>query len=91
MFGMAEAYGRAVIEERLKPRQFAEIAAYVRREYGPGIGPGFLLAEVANGAAGKPRKRPGATADRVIHAIAKAVKSLVPGNGREGKTSNPTR
>jgi hypothetical protein len=91
MMGMADAYGRAVIEERLKPRQFAEIAAYVRREYGPGIGPGFLLAEVANGTAGKPRKRPGATADRVIHAIAKAVRALVPGNGHEGKASSPTR
>lgn len=91
MMGMAELYGRAVIEERLKPRQFAEIAAYVRREYGPGIGPGFLFAEMANGTAGKPRKRPGETADRVVHAITRAIRAIVPGNGNAGKAPNSAR
>ena len=91
MFGIAEAYGKAVVEGRRNPGNLAEIAAYVRREYGPGIGPGFLLAEIANGTAGKPRKRPGATADRVIRAISRALKAIVPGNGRERKASNPAR
>ena len=73
---MMAAYGRAVIEDRLKPRQFAEIAAYVRREYGPGIGPGFLLEAAANGAAEKPR---GLIAKDLLRAFARTVKSLVPG------------
>ena len=85
---MMAAYGRAVIEDRLKPRQFAEIAAYVRREYGPGIGPGFLLEAAANGAAEKPR---GLIAKDLLRAFARTVKSLVPGNGREGKISSPTK
>ena len=87
---MMEAYGRAVMEDRLKPRQFAEIAAYVRREYGAGIGPDFLLAAVANGTAGKPRRR-GLDVEDVFRAIARAVKALVPGNGQERKVSSPTR
>ena len=42
---MMAMYGSALIEERMKPRRFAEIAAYVRQEYGPGVGPEFLFAK----------------------------------------------
>jgi hypothetical protein len=90
---MMEVYGRAVIEERLQPRQFAEIAAYVRREYGPGVGPGFLLAGIANGAAGGPRKRRIRVSRGVIRTLAKAMKALVNGGGnvRKAKAPNSSR
>jgi hypothetical protein len=87
---MAEAYGRALMEERLRPRRHAELAAYVRREYGPNIGPGFLLAEANGGATGPPRPRrsrgPG-----LLAGIAKAMKALVAGNGRRAKIPDPAR
>jgi hypothetical protein len=90
---MMEAYGRAMIEDRLRPRQFAELAAYVRSEYGPRVGPAFLIAEAANGSAGGRRKRREAAAGGLIRTLAKAVKALVivGGNGRKAKASNPTR
>jgi hypothetical protein len=87
---MMEMYGRAVMEERLKPRQHAELAAYVRREYGSSIGPGFLLAEIANGTSGKGRRRRDSAAG-ILHAFARAVKALVPANTRLGKTSTDPR
>jgi hypothetical protein len=86
---MATAYGTAVMEERLRPARHAEIAAYVRREYGPNIGPGFLLAEVANrGAAGRRRRAAGL---RLLAGLAKAMKALVAGNGRRAKIADPAR
>src|SRR6266571_974507 len=53
---MMAMYGRAVIEERMKPRRFAEIAAYVRQEYGPGDGPD--LGEGGQGDRPGDRQRP---------------------------------
>ncbi len=91
---MMEAYGRAVIEERLNPRQFAEIASFVRLEYGRKIGPGFLLADAWNAAAaGKPRKRRQGSMTSVLRTLVRAVRSLVAGdrNVRKAKALNPTR
>ena len=88
---MAEAYGRAVIEERLKPRRHAELAAYVHREYGPTVGPEFLLAEIANGGAWGPRRRRRAESSGVLNALAKAVKALIVGNTRKAKLADPVR
>ncbi|HEX9341036.1 MAG TPA: hypothetical protein VF992_07710 [Thermoplasmata archaeon] len=90
---MMAMYGRAVIEERMKPHRFAEIAAYVRQEYGPGIGPEFLFAQAAAGAAGKWRRRRGAGSVGVFRTLAKAVKALVPGigNGRKASARTATR
>ena len=88
---MMEMYGKAVIDERLKPRHLAEIAGYVRREYGLGTGPGFLLAAMDDRDAQKPRRdRP---VDALLRALAKAMKAIVPGNGngRKAKTVEPTR
>ena len=88
---MMEMYGRAIVEERLRPRKFAEIATYVRNEYGPGIGPAFLFAGMANGGvAGKPRKQ-WTTSRGVIRTLAKAMRALVPGNGRKAKAPSPAR
>lgn len=90
---MMEAYGRAVVEERIQPRHLAELAAYLRHEYGPATGPGFVFAEMADGATRKPRKGREAASNGVFHTLAKAMKALVPGNGngRKAKASNPTR
>ena len=89
---MIAMYGRAVIEERMKPRQFAEIAAYVRQEYGPGVGPEFLFAQ-ASGAPAKQRRRREAGSVGVFHTLAKAVKALVPGIGnvRKARAGTATR
>lgn len=88
-----EAYGRAVVEERTKPRHLAELAAYLRHEYGPATGPGFVFAQMADGAARTPRKGPEAAPNGVLRTLATAVKALVPGNGneRKAKALNPTR
>ncbi len=90
---MMEAYGRAMIEDRLKPRQFAELAAYVHGEYGPRVGPGFLIAEAANGSARGRRRRREAAEGGLIRTLATAVKALVVGNGtvRKAKATNPAR
>ena len=82
---MYGAYGRAVVEERVKPRHLVELAEYLRREYGPATGPGYVLAELANGSAPKPHKGRAA--------LVKAVRALVPGKGtgRKAKAPNPTR
>ena len=88
---MAEAYGRAVMEERLRPRRHAELAAYVRHEYGSGTGPGFLLAEIANGGAWGPPKRRGIAGRRFLAGIAKALKAFVVGNSRKAEMPEPAR
>ena len=89
---MMAMYGRAVIEERMKPRRFAEIAAYVRQEYGPGVGPEFLFAQ-ASGAPAKQRRPREAGFVGMFRTLAKAVKALVPGTGnaRKGRAQTATR
>ena len=82
---MMEAYGRAVVEERVTPRHLRELAAYLRWEYGPGTGPGFILAEMANGAAPPPAK--GKWAQGVFHALARAVRAVVPTNRNRRKAT----
>jgi len=78
---MYGAYGRAVVEERVKPRHLVELAEYLRREYGPATGPGYVLAELANGSAPKPHKGRAA--------LVKAVRALVPRNGNRRKAKAP--
>ena len=77
---MYEAFGRAVVEERARPRQLQDLAAYLRWEYGAGTEPGFVLAELANG--GRPPRRPPGEGG-VLHALAKAIRALVPVNGND--------
>ena len=90
---MMAMYGSAVIEERMKPRRFAEIAAYVRQEYGPGVGPEFLFAQAASGAAAKQRRRREPGSVGMFRTLAKAVKALVPGigNARKARARTATR
>lgn len=78
---MYEAYGRAVVEERAKPRHDRVLAAYLRWEYGPGTEPASLRAELANG--GRPPRRPPGNGG-ALHALANALRALFPvnGNGR---------
>ncbi len=89
---MMAMYGRALIEERMKPRRFAEIAAYVRQEYGPGVGPEFLFAQ-ASGAPAKQRRRREAGSVGMFRTLAKAVKAIVPGigNARKARARTATR
>ena len=90
---MMELYGKAVVEERLKPRHLAELAAYVRMEYGPGVGPAFLLADTANGAGRKPWRRRSPASTGVLGSLVKAMRGLVAGNGdgRKSKVLDSTR
>ncbi|HYS71442.1 MAG TPA: hypothetical protein VEM95_03375 [Thermoplasmata archaeon] len=90
---MMAMYGRAVIEERMKPRRFAEIAAYVRQEYGSGVGPEFLFVQAASGAAARQRRPREAGFVGMFRTLAKAVKALVPGTGnaRRGRAQTATR
>ena len=89
---MMEAYGRAVVEERVKPRHLAELAEYVRLEYGPGTGLGYFLAEMANGAP-PPRWDVARLLAGVFRTLAKAVRAMVPANGNRtrAKALEPVR
>lgn len=79
---MFEAYGKAVVEERMRPRHLAELAQYLRLEYGPGTEPGWVVAEANGGRrAGIPAKANGG----VLRALKAAVRALVPNNGRGAK------
>lgn len=44
---MLYEYGKAVAEERRRPRNSGELEKFLRWEYGPGTNMGFLLAERA--------------------------------------------
>lgn len=79
---MHQLYGRAVVEERIRPRHLAELAEYLRHEYGPATGPGFVLAALADGTAPKARKSLWAS-------VAKAARALVPANGNGRKANAP--
>lgn len=84
---MQHGYGRAVVEERSNPRHYAELSRYLRMEYGPGTGPGYFMRELANGAS--PSRK--GLAARAFSALAKAVRTLAPNNGRRTENPEPTR
>lgn len=85
---MWERYGKAVVEERTNPRHLAEIARYLQWEHGPGTGPAYLLAELADGRR-RSRRRPGAALGRAVRAVAVAMISLVARGNRPPATDNP--
>jgi hypothetical protein len=87
-----ERYGKAVIDERTNPRHLAEIAAYLRREYGPGTGPSYIFADMADGGRG-PRRGPGGILRDILHALSRALRALMPSNGLkpEPETPKPAR
>ena len=89
---MMQAYGSVLVAQRMTPQRHAEIAAYVRNEYGPGTGPEFLFAQIANGG-GRGRRRRAEDSSGVFRTLAKAMKAFVGGNGRDGKApaADPTR
>ncbi len=78
---MQQEYGKAVVEERTRPQHLAELARYVRLEYGPGTGPGYFLAEMADGAR-RSRKRGRGTLKGVLHTLSKGVRVLLRNNGK---------
>ncbi len=82
---MLGEYGKAVVRERRSPQHYAELSRYLRMEYGPGTGPGYLLQEMANGT--ETRK---GLAVRAYKALAKAVSTLAH-NGRKTENPVPTR
>ncbi len=79
---MQQEYGKAVVKERTNPQQYAELSRYLRMEYGPSTGPGFLLRELAD-SAGPPHK---GLATRAYNALVKAAKFLR-SNGKSRVTS----
>ncbi len=89
---MLQKYGQAVVEERTKPQHLAELARYLRMEYGPGTEPGYILAEMADRAR-RSRRRRKRTLRRVVTALSKAMRALVTNNGTKEKTrsTDPTR
>ncbi len=84
---MWDEYGKAVLEERRHPPHLAELSRYLRMEYGPGTGPGYLYAAMADGA--RRTKRGRRTPGRVLRTLSKVVRALLPGNGRKPKTGSP--
>ncbi len=89
---MQQEYGKAVVYDKTHPRHLAELSRYLRMEYGPGTEPYYLLAELADGAR-RPRKRGKRASKGVLNALLKAVRALLPNNGRKPKagTPGPTR
>ncbi|MCI4371941.1 MAG: hypothetical protein L3J78_04760 [Thermoplasmata archaeon] len=88
---MMQGYASTLFAEGVRSRRHAEIAAYVRHEYGAGTGPEFLLAEVANGGAWGPRRRRLAEAAEALSVIAKAMKAFVGGADRKAKVADAAR
>ena len=84
---MMQAYGSVLVAQRMTSQRHAEIAAYVRNEYGRGTGPEFLFAQIANGAGRRPRRRP-EDPFAVFRTWAKAMKAFVGGNGGDRKATN---
>ncbi len=82
---MQHEYGKAVVKHRTNPQHYAELARYLRMEYGPGTGPGYFLKEVVNGT--KTRK---GLAARAYNALASALKDLA-NAGRKSNKSAATR
>ncbi len=80
---MQAEYGRAVVRERTNPKQLAELARYLRMEYGPGTGPGYFFAELADGA----RTRKAEGTNGVLSALRRVVRALT-GNGGTPETSS---
>lgn len=80
---MQAEYGKAVVEQRTKPQHLAELARYLRMEYGPGTGPGYFFAELADGARGRKAKR----TNGVVNALRKVVRALT-GNGDSPEASS---
>ena len=85
MANMAAAYARAVSAERRSPRAFAELAEYVRWEYGPGTGLGYFLAEMASAAPSSRRRR--RTGTGMFRAFVRALRAAFPANGRSHRTT----
>ncbi len=68
------------------PADLEAVARYVRWEYGPHTRVEYLLSEIVNGAPA-PRSRGMEGLREAIHALARAVKSLVGGNGRRASAA----
>ncbi|MFQ5837883.1 MAG: hypothetical protein ACE5HJ_03780 [Thermoplasmata archaeon] len=85
---MQHEYGKAVIRERTRPRHLAELANYLRMEYGPATGPGYFMAEMANGSR-RPRRRRRGVLKRALRALSGAVRTSVPGNNKRPRSKSP--
>jgi len=79
---MLHTYGTAVVQEQTTPSRYREIAAYLRQEYEPGTGPGYLLAAASNTVA--LRRTTSRGSGRAVRAFVSSVRRLVPWRGAEG-------
>lgn len=82
---MNTEYGKAVVQERTKPQHLAELARYLRMEYGPGTGPGYFFAEMADGA----RTRKAEKTNGVVNALRRVVRALSGNNGGTPEAGRP--
>lgn len=76
-----DLYGNAVFRERALPARYAELAYQLGREFGPGTGIGYFLAEVA-AAAGPRRRSASRRIRRALRALADAVRAAMNGGRR---------
>lgn len=84
---MQAEYGKAVVRERTNSRQLAELTRYLRTEYGPGTGPGYFFAELADGA----RTRKARRTNGVLNVLRRVVRALTGTNGSPETSSGWTR
>ncbi|HKZ90442.1 MAG TPA: hypothetical protein VJ300_09340 [Thermoplasmata archaeon] len=73
---MMPTHVRLLVEQRNGPRLSPELERYLRWEYGPDTGAGYLLAELERITARRPPKAR-RTARSIVRAITKALKALV--------------
>lgn len=72
---MLYEYGRAVMEERTRPRQLGELAHYVRLEYGAGTEPEFVLVDDVKRATPSRRRR-----DGTLRILSRGLRIRFPGS-----------
>lgn len=84
---MNHLYGMAVVQERTTPKVRWEVAEFVRWEYEPGTGLGYLLAAIADSA--QPGRKNGSKVRRALRGFARRVQALANGHTGEAQVSRP--
>lgn len=84
---MNDMYGIAVVNERTTPRVRPEVADFVRREFEPGTGLGYLLAAVLD--ATQPPVEDGSRVRRALRGFGRRVRTVTHGRARGAHASRP--
>ena len=80
---MMNVYGLAATNRWAESRD-TELARYVRQEYGPGVGTGFLYAAAAAGAS-RTRGRRSRTLAEGLRSVTRAFRARLLGKGRAAR------